>query len=750
MKKLFSLFTLLVAIVMGAWATETTLPTSGSFTNGATKYELTNASTVVANNKIWWATRGSLSLSADYGMRPYQHAFALEVTGAATLTFNVKSNTTSARTITGQVYTAIEPFFNVWKNATVGSGLENYVITVNNKAEEDRTAEESAIHANTVLAGITSQKDANKKTLLCESAQASIATAYGSAINHNCPTTKGGTNSFDISLEAGKYVIFLTSSGGSVGLTSIDINTAGPVDPVFELSADEVEVGKTISVTGPDGLTFNAEPVSGTTGAVSVDGGTITGVTAGAAQVRVTSAATDDYNAYDHTFNITVTAAKIATELSFGTPTTTVARGEEVTNAATLTAGGEAISGTVTYSSDNESVATVDATGKVTGVKVGTANIKANFAGDATYSAAEEISYAITVTLPALTPVSNKIWTVKDAALLAEYPVNNSTKTKDITATNVIDNMEIVATSSKKMTMAYNANAATHADLPEGLTYRFQTLGMPGSDSDARYLHFKAAANSKVSAYFIQGTAGVNVAGYSLGTLDSENPTGICTNTAGDTGKMVFATGDTETDVYLYSASEGNSKGVQYIAVKVEPAATASVTLNAKGFATYSSDCAFAFSGAKAYKMALNESAKTMVGTEVNGEIAAGEGILFKGEAGATVTITLTSGAPSLAGNSLKGSTQADGRLAEKPEFCYALSGDTFKTFTGDALFANKAFFATENAIAQSFDIVFEEGEATAVDAIAEANANAAAPVKVIKNGKLYIGNFNVAGQQVK
>ena len=548
-------------------------------------------------------------------------------------------------------------------------------------------------------------------------------------------------------LPAGTYYI---CGSGSVSIYEISITSAGPVDPVFELSADEVEVGKTISVTGPNGLSFNAEPVSGTTGAVSVDGGTITGVTAGAAQVRVTSAATDDYNAYDNTFDITVTAAKIATELSFGTPTTTVARGEEVTNVATLTAGDETISGTVTYSSDNESVATVDATGKVTGVKVGTANIKANFAGDATYSAAEEISYAITVTLPALTPVSNKIWTVKDAALLAEYPVNNSTKTKDITATNVIDNMEIVATSSKKMTMAYNANAATHADLPEGLTYRFQTLGMPGSDSDARYLHFKAAANSKVSAYFIQGTAGVNVAGYSLGTLDSENPTGICTNTAGDTGKMVFATGDTETDVYLYSASEGNSKGVQYIAVKVEPAATASVTLNAKGFATYSSDCAFAFSGAKAYKMALNESAKTMVGTEVNGEIAAGEGILFKGEAGATVTITLTSGAPSLAGNSLKGSTQADGRLAEKPEFCYALSGDTFMTFTGDALFANKAFFATENAIAQSFDIVFEEGEATAVDAIAEADEAEAAPVKVIKNGKLYIGNFNVAGQQVK
>ena len=38
----------------------------------------------------------------------------------------------------------------------------------------------------------------------------------------------------------------------------------------------------------------------------------------------------------------------------------------------------------------------------------------------------------------------------------------------------------------------------------------------------------------------------------------------------------------------------------------------------------------------------------------------------------------------------------------------------------------------------------------TAVEAVAEAVAEAPKAVKVIKNGKLYIGNYNVAGQQVK
>ena len=39
---------------------------------------------------------------------------------------------------------------------------------------------------------------------------------------------------------------------------------------------------------------------------------------------------------------------------------------------------------------------------------------------------------------------------------------------------------------------------------------------------------------------------------------------------------------------------------------------------------------------------------------------------------------------------------------------------------------------------------------ATAVEAVAEAKAEAPKVIKVLKNGKLYIGNYNVAGQQVK
>ena len=60
---------------------------------------------------------------------------------------------------------------------------------------------------------------------------------------------------------------------------------------------------------------------------------------------------------------------------------------------------------------------------------------------------------------------------------------------------------------------------------------------------------------------------------------------------------------------------------------------------------------------------------------------------------------------------------------------------------------AGKAYLQIANA-GQSLDIDFD-GEATGVNGVAEAKAEVA-PVKVIKNGQLFIGNYNVAGAQVK
>jgi len=89
----------------------------------------------------------------------------------------------------------------------------------------------------------------------------------------------------------------------------------------------------------------------------------------------------------------------------------------------------------------------------------------------------------------------------------------------------------------------------------------------------------------------------------------------------------------------------------------------------------------------------------------------------------------------------------------EAPIYVLAVTGEKkvgFKKATSGELGAYKAYLPGTVSTLTSLSASFDD-DPTAVDAIAEANeADAEAPVKVIKNGKLFIGNYNVAGQQVK
>lgn len=89
---------------------------------------------------------------------------------------------------------------------------------------------------------------------------------------------------------------------------------------------------------------------------------------------------------------------KTATSLSFDAPSYTISKDQTLTKLPTLKADEKPLFGkTITWSSDNDKVATVDAaTGTVTGVAAGKANITAKFAGDDTYKTSTA-SYEIKV-----------------------------------------------------------------------------------------------------------------------------------------------------------------------------------------------------------------------------------------------------------------------------------------------------------------------------------------------------------------
>ena len=92
---------------------------------------------------------------------------------------------------------------------------------------------------------------------------------------------------------------------------------------------------------------------------------------------------------------------KVDAKLTFSAPTASVVYGAALT-APTLTVTPESLKGSVTFSSSNETVAKVSASGEVSVVGAGETTIKATFAGNDLYNGAEA-SYKLTVTPAAAT-----------------------------------------------------------------------------------------------------------------------------------------------------------------------------------------------------------------------------------------------------------------------------------------------------------------------------------------------------------
>ena len=380
--------------------------------------------------------------------------------------------------------------------------------------------------------------------------------------------------------------------------------------------------------------------------------------------------------------------------------------------------------GAVTVESSNPAVATatVDATNKtitISGLTAGQATITVSQEADDNYNAGSK-EIAVTVINPNIKTVYDVTGLTSDEFVLAKANIGGTYGTS-------ADN-QFVTVSTDNITQ--NISEAGY----EGTFYNM-------SKTD-RYITFKVKGAENFRVLVKNNTAGRSYT-VKVGSADAE------TVTHGGTGREFsefFETGSTG-EVTITIAGDG-SGSVYPLSIQFNVPQT-EITLNSKGFATYSSAYDFEFKGADAYGMKLT--ATSLVGTKVtSGKVKAGEGILFKGEAGATVTITETTGAEAIGdANNLIGTTNAsEDIISSSYNYMYSLSGDTFLPFTG-TLQANKAFFGSDTAIANSLDMVFED-EATAINNVSANEVNAVAPVKVIKNGKLYIGNYNVAGQQVK
>jgi len=278
----------------------------------------------------------------------------------------------------------------------------------------------------------------------------------------------------------------------------------------YDSQSSEAFVAPTLTAKDDEGTDILSElAITYTSSEESVatvaEDGTVTIVGEGTTTIKAASAADDSYNAASASYTLTVYNPH-ATTTAFAYSTSKVAIGSTIdTNTATTVdySGTELTDYTITYTSSDESIATVDANGVVTGVAEGEATITATYAGDDNYNASSATMtvtvYGVTYYKKATTITSGKKYIIAaiseddETSALVMYPLS-STKTYGYlsagTKTITDDQIGIENTYDDAFTITYDEDEDAYTIM----------------DPNSRYMYI--GYNSKKSAYFTSFNAG--------------------------------------------------------------------------------------------------------------------------------------------------------------------------------------------------------------------------------------------------
>lgn len=151
--------------------------------------------------------------------------------------------------------------------------------------------------------------------------------------------------------------------------------------------------------------------------------------------------------------------AKSPAGLSWGTASREVTIGAEDNNFPTLTNPNNL---SVSYSSDNEEVATIDAEGVITLVSAGVANISATFAGNDKFEAGE-VTYKLTVKAASTVDISNTYETAYTVAKAYELIEAGEGLDKAVYVKGYITNITEISTKYGNATYSINDNTTYDA-----------------------------------------------------------------------------------------------------------------------------------------------------------------------------------------------------------------------------------------------------------------------------------------------
>ena len=558
-------------------------------------------------------------------------------------------------------------------------------------------------------------------------------TGVATITNQNSWTIKyNSSNSIFASYSSGQKDVCLYKKIISSDPSS-DVAFANP-SPSITFPATTTYTQAATTATGYTG-TITYEIIANTAGA-SLDGTTITVTQEGCVTVKATAPKITGYTASTASYTLTVTDSRSDNELAYETPVQTVTIGNILTSPTLTNPNNLSIS----YSSSDDDIATVDASGNVTGVAKGSAIITATFAGNATYKAGSA-SYTIKVkkAAPAGAIFYESFDNYSDAGG-NDGTWNNSSSTVIKSANNNI--------------LTDNTGWTFSTTYPANECVKLSTSSTKGSVTTPS-ISFKEGKNYSIT---FKAGAWKNDTNTSLAITTTAGTLSIAeVNTTTETWNtfetILTATG---AGTITFGAKVDSKNRIFFDEVVIKEIAT--ITLDSrctdgeKFYSTYSNSNAFIVpEGLTVSEISVIDNELRLENYDTGDVVPANTGVMVSAATAGDKTFTLTTGGTSKlgSGNLLKPSGDADitaADMAEDNTKFYRLTmhdGSKIGFWWGAedgaafALAANKAYLAVPTGTAAP-NFFWFGGETTAI--------------RGIENGELRIENgavFNLAGQRV-
>ena len=713
-KKLLSIMTLALAVCSGAWATEETVTLSGATTKGSASDVMGPSSITSSSANITTGAVGSSCTATGYHLTTKDGKYCTY--GGTTYylmhTYN-SSNSKASWNDAGLT--------NQYGTFTIPSGYTFKITKVTHAMASQSATFTAAIIVKD--AANASKYTSSNITVPSVSDGAAASDTDISLTEANQVTLSAGTYTLNVNISStvtntGKYAgiaqVVLT---GDLATAAIDTNSPSITTDLDDENAYTAYLGieTTLSIEADHVTSYQwySNTTASTSGGTAIDGAT-------SFVYKFTPDAVGNLYFYcvatnSNATNTQTATSKIATvnvqaqtpEFSLSATDIIIGGTAQIRVGSKANLDGLTMAG-LTY--DNSIVSITDE-GVVTGLAKGTTTIKFTTAASGNYAASGgTVSLSISVTGKVVATSTPDSWTGTTSRTWSVTKITFSGQGEGG------DNGLYFTTGTKN---SINYTSGTYFSLKDGNTM---------------YLEVPSATSA--------GTVKI------VATQDNERYL-VVTNSEGDQKLKMSTSGNTvsfdansieEIDgSYYIKIAQGSGECKLAITNFATVTISSTISLNASGYATYSAANDFSVSGAKAYTATLaNE--KITCSEIASAKVPAGNGVILFGKPGATVTLTPTTEAAALSGNDLMATTLANGTTATKGDGTYyALSGNAFKTFTGNAFVANKAYFeAPSGAGIRTLAITFEDSEAMGIDG---------AVVDVTKAVK---GIFDLQGRRVE